>query len=554
MPLFLTGCMRFELNLQVLPGGEGSLDVITRFNPTEANERYRQLRGTDFQGFTPGAESAICGEVFTNPAGVAAIPGASVEQVFSDGWCVERFTVNFAASDNPGQILAGAGIPGWQVQRAGDEWQFDYTYTGAGSRLSEVNLRGLNSAEVNEGLADIPITVNVTMPGSAITNATNADTIAGETLSWTRSVAAPQSFSARYSLTGATTAQPTAVPEAEPTSAPEEQAESTTDDEGEGAGGDEGESAGDDAVDGTEADTGRGTVLTEDEFATGSDDGEPVDASGEVDESAEDSEEIAADAEDAEETVEPSLVTDSDADSETDDDTVPVDDASTVDESSADSEQESVDADDPSTGGVVEINTTNSGPNPWALAALALGAVVFGGGLFYTLRGGGKSERSVSPGVAAEASTPRTTTPLDLRFEDIGHQTPTPGGLMQAEPDPFSVEPSTGPVTGIAPGGHTERQTIEQDPFSGWPAQETPPIATTATTAATTPSIPPVSAPAETRLPSLALPADGPEIAGQIDASSIRWDDERRLWVSDDPAEGTIDFDHKRRGWSMRRS
>lgn len=206
--LLLTGCLRSTTTVIVDDSGGGEATVLLALDPVRTAEVAAQTGGIAATQLSDANSAQLCDQ-FRELVSPPELPAtATVTDYDVDGLCGQQIDFTFSDGEQLAEILdqvtggQAGDLDSFVLERQGDEWVFDAPLTGFTSAL-QTTAASFPPAVVGSALDNTAVTYDLTLPGTAVEGATNADQVDGGRFVWSVDAAnPPERLQARTSIEG----------------------------------------------------------------------------------------------------------------------------------------------------------------------------------------------------------------------------------------------------------------------------------------------------------------------------------------------------------------
>ncbi len=206
--LLSTGCLRSTTTVVVDESGGGEASVLLALDPVRTAEVAAQTGGIAATQLSDANSTQLCAQFreLVSPPEVPAT--ATVSEYEADGLCGQQIDFTFTDGQDLAVILdqvtggQAGDLDSFVLEQQGDEWVFDAPLTGFTSAL-QTTASSFPPAVVGSALDNTAVTYDLTLPGTAVADATNADEVTGGRFVWSVDAAnPPERLQARTTVDG----------------------------------------------------------------------------------------------------------------------------------------------------------------------------------------------------------------------------------------------------------------------------------------------------------------------------------------------------------------
>lgn len=194
--LLLSGCLRSTTTVRVDDSGGGEATVILAVDPARTAELAAETGGLAATTLSDTNTAQLC-EQFRQLALPSDLPPtATVVDYDADGLCGHQIDFTFVDGDELARTLDRAtggqagDLESFVLAPEGDDWVFAAPLGGLNSALQSA-ASSFPPAVVQTALDNTAVSYELTLPGSAVEGANNADEVDGATFRWNVDAANP---------------------------------------------------------------------------------------------------------------------------------------------------------------------------------------------------------------------------------------------------------------------------------------------------------------------------------------------------------------------------
>ncbi|MEL7207878.1 MAG: hypothetical protein AAGK32_06535, partial [Actinomycetota bacterium] len=206
--LLLSGCLRSATTVEVDESGGGTATVVLAIDPVRTAELAAETGGLAASTLSAADNAQLC-EQFRQLALPANLPpSATVVDYDADGLCGHQIEFTFADGDELAQTLdqvtggQAGDLDRFVLAPEGDDWLFTAPLGGLSTALQSA-ASTFPPAVVDTALDNTAVSYELTLPGTAVEGANNANEVDGGTFRWNVDAAnPPDTLMARSTVAG----------------------------------------------------------------------------------------------------------------------------------------------------------------------------------------------------------------------------------------------------------------------------------------------------------------------------------------------------------------